>query len=56
MESKKLKFEDFKADKINKTHQKMVWGGDPTGGEDPVDGKDPIRGGGGTGTGGNGNG
>lgn len=48
MKSKTLKLEDFKADKINKPQQKMVWGGDP------VDGKDPIRGGGGTGTGGNG--
>ena len=60
MESKKLKFEDFKTERITKNHQKMVRGGDgPTGGEDPKEddptGKDPIRGGGGTGNG-NGNG
>ncbi|MCD0464134.1 rSAM-modified peptide [Flavobacterium sp. ENC] len=55
MKIKKLKFEDFKTEKINKDQQKMVRGGDPTGGEDPIDGKDPIRGGGGTGNG-NGNG
>ncbi|WP_193555368.1 rSAM-modified peptide [Flavobacterium cupreum] len=61
MESKKLTFEDFKAEKITRNQQKMVRGGDgttggedPTG-EDPIDGKDPIRGGGGTGNG-NGNG
>lgn len=56
MEIKKLKFEDFKAEKITKNQQKMVRGGDPTDGEDPITVKDPIRGGGGTGTGGNGNG
>ncbi|MEO8534075.1 MAG: rSAM-modified peptide [Flavobacterium sp.] len=46
MESKKLKLEDFKTEKISKNQQKTIHGGD-----DPVDGKDPIRGGTGNGNG-----
>ncbi|MFH7014312.1 rSAM-modified peptide [Flavobacterium sp. FlaQc-52] len=44
MKTKKIKFEDFKADKLSKKQQKAVRGGD-----DPIDVKDPIKGGGNTG-------
>ncbi|PWB22752.1 rSAM-modified peptide [Flavobacterium sp. HTF] len=42
MGNKKLKFGDFKTEKLSPKQQKTVRGGD-----DPIDGKDPIRGGGG---------
>ncbi|WP_166922547.1 rSAM-modified peptide [Flavobacterium poyangense] len=44
MKTKKLKFEDFRTEKLSKKEQKTVRGGDG-----PGDGKDPIRGGGNTG-------